>query len=106
MRWKNSTVTHLHQDHVGWNTRWVRHLGPDVPVRPVVDAGLVDLVEFGHHVTDEVVMEPTPGHSPGLQCVHITSAGAEALITGDVLHHPLQCADPELESAFDSHIDA
>ena len=28
--------THLHQDHVGWNTRLVeRHVGPDVPERAV-----------------------------------------------------------------------
>jgi glyoxylase-like metal-dependent hydrolase (beta-lactamase superfamily II) len=128
--------THLHQDHVGWNTRWVDgawvptfpnarylfgrvesehwdaygiHEDGDVygdSVRPVIDAGLVDLVEFGHRVTDEVVMEPTPGHSPGHQSVHITSPGGEALITGDVMHHPLQCADPDLESAFDSDADA
>ncbi len=72
----------------------------------MIEAGLVDLVEFGHRVTDEVVMEPTPGHSPGHQSVHITSSGAEALITGDVVHHPLQCAAPDLESAFDSDADA
>jgi glyoxylase-like metal-dependent hydrolase (beta-lactamase superfamily II) len=128
--------THLHVDHVGWNTRlvdgaWVPtfpnaryligrvesehwdaygiHEDGDVygdSVRPVIEAGLVDLVEFGLRVTDEVVLEPTPGHSPGHQSVHITSAGAEALVTGDVLHHPLQCAEPDLESAFDSDADA
>ena len=128
--------THLHQDHVGWNTRWVDgewvptfpnaryligriesehwdaygiHEDGDVygdSVRPVIEAGLVDLVEFGHRVTDEVVMEPTPGHSPGHQSVHIISGGAQALITGDVMHHPLQCADPDLESGFDSDVEA
>ena len=73
-------------------------------VRPVIAAGLVDLVEFGHRVTDEVVMEPTPGHSPGHQSVHITSGGAEALITGDVMHHPIQMCEPEWESLFDSDV--
>jgi glyoxylase-like metal-dependent hydrolase (beta-lactamase superfamily II) len=128
--------THLHVDHVGWNTRWVdgawvptfpnaRYLIGRVEsehwdaygvhedgdlygdsVRPVIEAGLVDLVEFGHRVTDDVVLEPTPGHSPGHQSVHITSGDAEALITGDVMHHPIQCAEPDLESAFDSDVDA
>jgi glyoxylase-like metal-dependent hydrolase (beta-lactamase superfamily II) len=128
--------THLHVDHVGWNTRFVDgtwvptfpnaryligrvesehwdaygiHEDGDVygdSVRPILEAGLADLIEFGHRVTDEVVLEPTPGHSPGHQSVHITSAGSEALITGDVMHHPLQCAEPELESAFDSDVDA
>ena len=128
--------THLHQDHVGWNTRlvdgeWVPtfpnaryligrvesehwdaygvHEDGDVygdSVRPVIEAGLVDLVEFGHRVTDEVVLEPTPGHSPGHQSVHITSGGAEALVTGDVMHHPAQCCEPDWASAFDSDADA
>lgn len=128
--------THLHVDHVGWNTmlvdgEWVPtfpnaryligrvesehwdahgvHEDGDVygdSVRPVIEAGLVDLVEFGHRVTDEVVMEPTPGHSPGHQSVHITSAGEQALITGDVMHHPVQCCEPDWESAFDSDIAA
>ncbi len=128
--------THLHVDHVGWNTmlvdgEWVPtfpnaryligrvesehwdaygvHEDGDVygdSVRPVIDAGLVDLVEFGHRVTDEVVLEPTPGHSPGHQSVHITSQGHEALITGDVMHHPIQTCEPDFESAFDSDADA
>ena len=34
--------------------------------------------------------------------MHITSRGAEALITGDVLHHPVQCAEPTWASSFDS----
>ncbi len=127
--------THLHVDHVGWNTMFVDgawvptfpnaryligrvesahwdaygiHEDGDVygdSVRPVIEAGLVDLVEFGHQVTDEVVMEPTPGHSPGHQSVHITSGGAEAVITGDVMHHPIQCSEPEFESSFDSDVD-
>ncbi len=126
--------THLHVDHVGWNTRFVDgrwvptfpnaryligrvesehwdaygiHEDGDVygdSVRPVVEAGLVDLVEFGHRVTDEVVLEPTPGHSPGHQSVHITSHGHEALITGDVMHHPIQTCEPEYESSFDSDV--
>jgi glyoxylase-like metal-dependent hydrolase (beta-lactamase superfamily II) len=128
--------THLHVDHVGWNTRlvdgaWVptfpnaRYLIGRVEaehwdaygvhedgdlygdsVRPVIEAGLADLVEFGHRITDEVVLEPTPGHSPGHQSVHVTSAGDEALITGDVMHHPIQCCEPEWASAFDSDADA
>lgn len=128
--------THLHTDHVGWNTRlvdgkWVPtfpnaryligrveaehwdaygvHEHGDVygdSVRPIIEAGLADLVEFGHRVTDEVVLEPTPGHSPGHQSVHITSGGAEALITGDVLHHPIQCAEPDWSFFADSDPDA
>ena len=116
--------THLHIDHVGFNTvregdRWVptfsnaRYLfarvewdywkeqpedwGPIVTdsVRPIVDADLADLVEMDHKITDEVRLEPTPGHTPGHVSVHITSAGEEAVITGDMIPHPCQIAHPD-----------
>ncbi len=113
--------THLHVDHVGWNTmlvdgEWLptfpnaRYLladkefnywsaeevdeaGDDImadSVQPVVAAGLVDLVDWEHEVSPEVKLEPTPGHTPGHVSVHIRSQGAEALITGDFMHHPCQ----------------
>ena len=123
--------THLHVDHVGWNTmrvedHWVptfpnaRYLigrkewehwsaqpeGPDRDVqndsvRPIFDAGAADLVEMDHLVTPEVRLEPTPGHTPGHVSVRITSRGEEAVITGDLMHHPVQCAEPEWASRFD-----
>jgi glyoxylase-like metal-dependent hydrolase (beta-lactamase superfamily II) len=127
--------THLHVDHVGWNTRlegdrWVptfpnaRYLwnraeydywsneGPEMletmmaeSVRPVMDAGLVDLVSETHGVCDEVRLTPTPGHTPGHVSVEIESAGERAVITGDLLHHPAQCAHPEWGSQFDTDAD-
>jgi glyoxylase-like metal-dependent hydrolase (beta-lactamase superfamily II) len=123
--------THLHVDHVGWNTmlvdgRWrptfpcARYLfgrkewdywqrqtdiaDGDVPgdsVRPVIDAGLADLVEPDHRLTDEVRLEHTPGHTPGHVSVRIRSRGEEAVITGDLMHHPVQCAEPGWASRFD-----
>jgi glyoxylase-like metal-dependent hydrolase (beta-lactamase superfamily II) len=123
--------THLHVDHVGWNTmkvdgRWLptfpnarylvvrrewehwsreddRSMGDVLgdSVKPVFDAGLVDLVEPGHAVTPEVALEPTHGHTPGHVSVRIRSAGAEAVITGDLMHHPVQCAHPEWGSSAD-----
>ena len=124
--------THLHVDHVGWNTFWdgsawkptfpnARYLmaksefqyweshEDDVTphqvfldsVAPVVDAGLVDLVETTHEVCPEVSLVPTLGHTPGHVSVRIQSQGEEALITGDFLHHPCQMAHPEWASAVD-----
>jgi glyoxylase-like metal-dependent hydrolase (beta-lactamase superfamily II) len=124
--------THLHVDHVGWNTmlvdgQWVptfpnaRYLfartewehwdanddetvyGPVMgdSVRPVVEAGLVDLVDMDHRVCPEVCLEPTPGHTPGHVSVHIRSGGAEALITGDCIHHPVQMTRPDWCSSAD-----
>jgi glyoxylase-like metal-dependent hydrolase (beta-lactamase superfamily II) len=123
--------THLHVDHVGWNTRlvdgtWVptfpnaRYLfaetewaywsqsedSADVAlmadsVRPVFDADLVDLVASDHRLTGEVSLEPTPGHTPGHVSVRLRSGDAEAVITGDLSHHPCQLAHPEWGSSAD-----
>ena len=121
--------THLHVDHVGWNTRlvageWVptfanaRYLvgeqewrywdGEDGSsavladsVRPVIDAGLVDFVAVDHRVCDEVSLEPTPGHTPGHVSVRIESAGENALITGDCIHHPCQMTRTDWCSSAD-----
>ncbi|MYD44615.1 MAG: MBL fold metallo-hydrolase [Gammaproteobacteria bacterium] len=116
--------THMHVDHVGWNTykhgeQWAptfpnaRYLyardewqhwqsesqleyGPVIEdsVKPIFDLGLADLVEHDHVVCDEVRLVPTPGHTPGHVSVHIESRGEEAIITGDVFHHPCQLANP------------
>ena len=112
--------THLHVDHVGWNTMWSGgHWVPTFPnarylvharewaywqaeaegehrqimndsVQPIVDAGLMDEVATDHRVCAQVQLEPTPGHTPGHVSVRITSAGQQALITGDFMHHPCQ----------------
>jgi len=115
--------THLHFDHVGWNTmlvdgEWV----PTFPnakylfgklefeywtsvvedvnielrysVTPIVEAGLHELVESDHRLTDEVWLESTPGHTPGHVSVRIESGTARAVITGDMVHHPVQLAEP------------
>ena len=124
--------THLHVDHVGWNTmlvdgKWTptfpraryligrkewehwskaseadtRELLDD-SVRPVFESGLADLVESDARITDEIRLEPTPGHTPGHHSVRISSRGQEAVITGDLMHHPVQMAHPEWGSHFDS----
>ena len=124
--------THLHVDHVGWNTmledgRWVptfpkaRYLigrrelehwnGEDEgeqqvilsdSVQPILDAGLADLVEMDHRISPEIRLTPTPGHTPGHVSVMIESEGQSAVITGDMTHHPFQLAHPDWSPAFDS----
>jgi glyoxylase-like metal-dependent hydrolase (beta-lactamase superfamily II) len=128
--------THLHVDHVGWNTRlvdgrwvptfpnarylfgrtelahWLASAGDEDrrimadSVRPILDAGLADAVESDHAVTDEVRLEPTPGHTPGHVSVRIRSQGREAVITGDLMHHPVQCCEPLWQSHYDVDPDA
>jgi glyoxylase-like metal-dependent hydrolase (beta-lactamase superfamily II) len=124
--------THLHVDHVGWNTMlvdgaWVptfpnaRYLigrreyehwsreGDDEQqtilgdsIRPIFDQGLATLVEMNHRISPEISLTPTPGHTPGHVSVQIESGGARALITGDMLHHPCQFGHPEWSPSFDS----
>lgn len=123
--------THLHVDHVGWNTMkqgdaWVptfpnaRYLIGRVEhahwtasddenqgeimgdsVQPIFDAGLADLVEMDHRLSPEVRLMPTIGHTPGHVSVMIESEGESAIITGDMMHHPCQVAHPEWTVRFD-----
>jgi glyoxylase-like metal-dependent hydrolase (beta-lactamase superfamily II) len=117
--------THLHVDHVGWNT--MRENGAWVPtfpnaryligrreyelmstvedpeqaamlgdsIAPIFAAGLVDLVEMDHAISPEVRLTPSIGHSPGHVSVAIESEGERAVITGDIAHHPCQLAHPD-----------
>lgn len=70
-------------------------------VQPILDAGLVDFIDYEHQVTDEIRLFPTPGHTAGHCSVHIASEGQDAVITGDLMHHPVQCAEPDRHGNFD-----
>ena len=63
-------------------------------VLPVVDAGLVDLIEPGHKICPELSLLPTPGHTPGHCSIVIESNGERAIVTGDMMHHPIQFKRP------------
>lgn len=129
--------THLHVDHVGWNTRLVKgRWVPTFPnarylfgrkeweywthaaetysdgvimdasilsdsITPVIEEGLADLVDTDHVITSEVRLIPTPGHTPGHVSVEIVSAGRTAIITGDMMHHPVQCCMPDVTVKLD-----
>lgn len=70
-------------------------------IRPVVEAGLADLVAVDHVVSPEVRLVPMHGHTPGHVVIEIESRGVRAVITGDVMHSPIQCAFPDLASGLD-----
>ena len=124
--------THLHFDHVGWNThrvngKWVptfpnarylfgktewehwktmpregneesMHLVDSID--PIIAAGLAEFVDTDFKIIPGVRLIPTPGHTPGHVSVHISSEGKEAVITGDLMHHPVQIAVPEMKGNF------
>lgn len=123
--------THLHTDHVGWNTkledgRWVptfpnaRYLLPDADntafaamaadsytesVLPVIAAGQSEMVTSGHQLGDYVTLMDTPGHTPGHVSVLVKSGAAEAIITGDALHTTAQCWHPDWHFTYDTDPD-
>jgi len=113
--------THLHSDHCGWNTqrvdgRWVptfpnakyvmtrREIAAaearaapqwEESISPVIAAGQALLVESDHALDDQVWLEPTPGHTPGHVAVGLAGRGQSAVMCGDLIHAPIQCAHPD-----------
>jgi len=69
---------------------------------PIVEAGQALLVDDDYMLDDLVSLTPTPGHSPCHCCVNIFSKGQRAVVTGDMMHHALQCREPELSTIFDT----
>jgi glyoxylase-like metal-dependent hydrolase (beta-lactamase superfamily II) len=126
--------SHLHVDHVGWNTRlengkWVptfpnaRYLiarkeweywrdqsrqaglqrtGDYVAdsVLPIFDAGQADLIDTDHGIASTLWLEPTPGHTPGHFAVHVGGGEEDLILSGDLMHHPLQLRYPQWSTRF------
>jgi len=120
--------THLHVDHVGWNTRlengrwvptfpkakyvmadrelahWTQKERDDpagVPwitdsVLPIVAARREQVVKSDFVLNELVRFIPTPGHTIDHYAVLVGRPGADALITGDMIHSPIQGKYPEL----------
>ncbi len=131
-------LTHLHTDHVGWNTQLVN--GQWVPtfrnaryvfsrreydvlsaqaragtdrrgffedsVQPIVAAGQALPVEASEQILDGVTLHPTPGHSVDHWSIGMVSRGETALFAGDVMHHPIQVDQTQLNSVFCAAPDA
>jgi glyoxylase-like metal-dependent hydrolase (beta-lactamase superfamily II) len=123
--------THLHVDHVGWNTRldngrWVPtfpnaryifgktefdywtelHAKTAVPpfadsVLPVVEARRAEIVRDDFAVGDHLRILPTPGHTPGHIAFALGRTSDDAVFSGDLMHSPLQTRHPELSPKFD-----
>tara|TARA_Y100000590_G_scaffold356373_1_gene410587 strand:- start:1646 stop:2509 length:864 start_codon:yes stop_codon:yes gene_type:complete len=123
--------THLHADHVGWNTKlnngkWVptfpnakyifskidyeffNNVKENQPgyqsmkdsVSPIVDAGQASLVSNDIDFTNEISLIPSPGHTPGHYCINIKSENKHAILSGDLIHHPVQIARPDWKTNF------
>ena len=131
--------THLHWDHVGWNTRlldgkWV----PTFPnaryiigrkeydywdarfqrgeegihlvsfadsVLPVMQENRAVLVDDDYELDKGIWLESCPGHSPGHVLINLASNEAHGVVSGDVIHHRIQLAFPELSTVADADMD-
>jgi glyoxylase-like metal-dependent hydrolase (beta-lactamase superfamily II) len=123
--------THLHVDHVGWNTRlengrWLptfpnaryifaktefdywteQHVKTLVPpfgdsVLPIVEAKRAEIVRDDYEIGDHARILPTPGHTPGHVAFAFGRGRDTAVVSGDLMHTPLQARYPELSPKFD-----
>jgi glyoxylase-like metal-dependent hydrolase (beta-lactamase superfamily II) len=124
--------THLHSDHCGWNTqlvdgRWV----PTFPhatyvfsrdeyrateeensdiykdnVLPIIEAGQSVLVDLDYALDDEIWLEPTVGHSAGHVAINLRSGQHSSSMCGDLIHSPVQLAEPDWNCNSDYDIAA
>ena len=124
--------SHLHVDHAGWNTklvdgRWVpsfpnaryifsrkevafserlaREEGESIyaeSVQPVLEAGLAEIVAADFALDHGCWFEPTHGHTPGHVAIHLQSGGRRAVMSGDLIHSPLQLPHPEWSPIYDA----
>ncbi len=118
--------THLHADHaggaiVGGRPRFpdaVHHVHPADwsffgrpdriggytargPMAELERLGMIDLREEDHAVVSGIRVTHAPGHTPGHR-VAILESGSETLVlTGDLLHIPIQVAMPDSPSSHD-----
>lgn len=70
-------------------------------VRPVIDAGLAELVDDRYEVRPGICIAPAPGHTLGHSVMSLDLDETRVYFTGDAFHHPLQVTDPRLHLGGD-----
>ncbi len=70
-------------------------------VTPLAELGVLDLIDGETDILPSIRAFPTPGHTTGHMSLHVVSGGQQALILGDVFHHPAQVQVNEICIAFD-----
>ena len=126
--------THMHADHVGWNTRlvddrWVPtfpnakylfsplelenlqkesanpfdqylRLVYDDSVLPIIQSGQAVLIKESTDLGKNINLIKSPGHSPGHYCLEVNNKLSNAILTGDILHNPIQVTCPSMSTMF------
>ena len=70
-------------------------------IGPLVESGVVDLVDDERRLSPQLALLRTPGHTPGSTSLLIDSSGERAILVGDLWLHPAQVTDAGLACAFD-----
>lgn len=68
---------------------------------PLEADGRLELLDGETHVTDEITIIPTFGHSMGHASIVLTSGGESAVYIGDMIQHPVQLERAPWVSSFD-----
>ena len=119
--------THLHADHAGGARRpdgqaqfrhAVHHVHPAdwsffatpaggqdgagrMAMTMLEEQGRLDLRPDDHQIVTGVHVIHTPGHTPGHRSVVLADGSMTLLLTGDLLHLPIQAAHPQWASSHD-----
>jgi glyoxylase-like metal-dependent hydrolase (beta-lactamase superfamily II) len=70
-------------------------------VLPVIRAGQVEVIEGDFDVAEGVRIVATPGHTVGHYSIALQSHGRKAILSGDILHNPIEVLHPEWINIFD-----
>lgn len=122
-------ITHVHDDHFGWNVaeqtgeplfpraRYLIHradwelmtssedeedrLALAAALSPLERADALDICGDRTELTPELTIVHAPGHTPGHQVVLIDSGEARAIVTADLVNHPVQLLQPGVPGTSD-----
>jgi glyoxylase-like metal-dependent hydrolase (beta-lactamase superfamily II) len=120
-------LSHLHTDHIGWSVTedqrpffpHARYLVQQADVDAVAGSPIEETVLAPLRAADQlwvteggtrlmgradesVTTVPTPGHTPGHQCVLVEARDEQVLLTGDLLVHAVQLGNPAVPYAHET----
>jgi glyoxylase-like metal-dependent hydrolase (beta-lactamase superfamily II) len=122
-------ITHVHDDHLGWNVaegtadplfpnaRYLVH-GADwelmassddeedreifaALLAPLERSGVLEISGDRTTLTDELTLVHAPGHTPGHQVVLIDSGTERAIVSADLVNHPVMLVQPGVNGTSD-----
>src|SRR5260370_9037653 len=121
--------THLHPDHVGWTghkvngkhaltfpraryfvrrEEWLKFEHPTESRTGVEEAldlltSRIELIEHGQALPPDVLVQATPGHTPGHSSLVITSPGRKVVLLCDTFHNLIRINHPEWIDVLDEN---